>query len=744
MKQWTLLARIAALACASLAPAAPLRAAEPVTCSRLPVAVPGADVPVRAQYKPDRFRFLPRTMQRLSRGMPFQVVTLGDSIIGDTFGPQEGGNRPRASTAWGMAPTVAAWGATVWTSVAIRGSTGAWWYREENRVQAWVLDLEPDLVVIGGISNREDIDAIRDVVTQIRASRPATEIILMTGGVALSAVPAASSLRLDEGATSYEARLARLADEVRAGFINVRGSYDQFVMEVNRANPAIGHDWFQRDPIHANDNGRQLLRQIFTAFFLPSVPCGDEPAASGVAPAPSPRVAASMDVAAAAATLAAGDVDRDGRAELALALRDAAPMLLAFGATAGGGSGVTASPIGSRALASLQFGDLDGDAKPDALGLDAGGGLLLQFAEPGARPFEAAGGAQALDAAGTTDRALLQDLDGDGRLDLAAIGARAGVRILAGRGARAAPFAAPRELAAARNDRGATLAVVADIDRDGRADLVTLESSAVDGEAARLRLRLNGSAGLDGGDGVVLPFAALRATSLLAADLDGDGDVDLALGTPAGVGDVYVLPNSGKADAWFADVTPFAKSRAGACTIAVAGAVLAQDRRPALVALEGCGDAGTQGIALYAPLETGARRRQVPALRKLEGEARDLLAADLLSDAGAEIAVLSKTPAGSLLLQVLSTASAAPAAAPTPVPESVPWPAPTPMPVPVPAASPAPAAAAPAAAAAADSASVASTVQSEDRGGGGGVLGAGLLAAMCAALGARRRRSQTG
>ena len=50
---------------------------------------------------------------------------------------------------------------------SVRGSTGCWWYKEKNRVEDYVLKHHPDLLMIGGISQRNDVDSIREVIHQV-------------------------------------------------------------------------------------------------------------------------------------------------------------------------------------------------------------------------------------------------------------------------------------------------------------------------------------------------------------------------------------------------------------------------------------------------------------------------------------------------------------------------------------------------------------------------------------------------
>jgi hypothetical protein len=246
-----------------------------VTCGRMPLTNEGIDVPVRTVFKPNRFQYLPSTLRRLLASEDLQAVALGDSIVGDTFGPQYGGIGWHLGTAWGVEQVALAFNSNIYAGVSVVGSTGAWFYRLPGNVQTYVLAYQPDLVLIGGISNRGDIDALRDVIAQIRAARPDTEFILMTGAVNLQSVPSASVLLLDTMDASYESSLSRLADEVGAAFINMRGSYDEFIIEANRSTAAVDQAYFQRDPIHANDRGRAILREIVTSFFRPLLACED-------------------------------------------------------------------------------------------------------------------------------------------------------------------------------------------------------------------------------------------------------------------------------------------------------------------------------------------------------------------------------------------------------------------------------------------------------------------------------------
>lgn len=207
----------------------------------------------RVAYQPprDRWRFLPHTLSALRHGGSLTVVSLGDSIVNDT-----------CRSGWPMlvqrnAPRVSL---TAWT--VVRGSTGCWWYRENPRVERYVLDKKPDLVLIGGISHHDDIDAIREVIRQIRAGSRA-EILLMTGPFGQTD-PNDSKWKPEIAGSdeSYRARLKRLSAETKTGFLDMEGAWGAYVRASGKEVGA-----FKRDVVHANESGEQILGRILERFF---------------------------------------------------------------------------------------------------------------------------------------------------------------------------------------------------------------------------------------------------------------------------------------------------------------------------------------------------------------------------------------------------------------------------------------------------------------------------------------------
>jgi hypothetical protein len=214
-----------------------------------------AEMPaVRYEPPPDRWTKLAGTRQLLQRGnKPLRVVMLGDSIVNDT-----------SRSAWDLVLQKQDPRCRIEKVTSVRGSTGCWWYRENERVRTFVLKHEPDLVLIGGISQRDDIDSIREVMRQIRAARPQAEFLLMSG--AFGAVDPRDEKQwqetVREGDASYRSRLRRLAGETDAAFLDVTAAWGAYVRESGKE-----LDFFKRDPVHANARGEQILGRVLVRFL---------------------------------------------------------------------------------------------------------------------------------------------------------------------------------------------------------------------------------------------------------------------------------------------------------------------------------------------------------------------------------------------------------------------------------------------------------------------------------------------
>lgn len=214
--------------------------------------------PLAWQPPPERGTLLPQAIEKLRTGRTLRIVMLGDSIINDT-----------SNSPWDALLERAYPGARVEVVISVRGGTGCTYYKDGNRVQEYVLDYQPDLLIIGGISHGHDAEAIRSVVKQVRAASSA-EIMVTTGAVANSRrcrseflkhtrLPQEQAVALTDG---FIGRARAMAEEERCEFLDTRAIWDAYVKKAGES-----EDWFRRDVIHANDRGKQVLGRVLERYF---------------------------------------------------------------------------------------------------------------------------------------------------------------------------------------------------------------------------------------------------------------------------------------------------------------------------------------------------------------------------------------------------------------------------------------------------------------------------------------------
>ncbi|HET8732373.1 MAG TPA: VCBS repeat-containing protein, partial [Anaeromyxobacteraceae bacterium] len=231
---------------------------------------------------------------------------------------------------------------------------------------------------------------------------------------------------------------------------------------------------------------------------------------------------ATLETPVAPIALAAGPFTHDAADDLVLLERDA--IALRRGGTAGPGPSERASLLGPAT--GMAVADLDRDGWLDVAVVvqRPGSGFHLGvyrvngvdefiFNVDVATDFTGAG------------RACAGDVTGDGADDLVVLTSQAGapVLLLAGRGD--VTFAAPAVAATAAPVGAGTVPVCADLDGDGRADLLLLEA---DGSGS---IAILPSLGPTLGTPRLLD---VHAVALATADLDRDGDVDLVLAPASG------------------------------------------------------------------------------------------------------------------------------------------------------------------------------------------------------------------
>jgi hypothetical protein len=195
---------------------------------------------VRFEPAADRWRHIPKSMAKLVAGERLRIVMLGDSICNDTS------NSLYETLLAERYP-----GARIEVVTSVRGGTGCTYYKDENRVQSYVLDYRPDLAIIAGISHDFDVEAMRSVVRQIRAGS-GCEILVLTGAVAPWHVLEPAFLKdrtagpaLDQ-MEQFDGALAEMCRAEQVEFFDVRRVWDEYLRrshEPYAARPCWGGSW---------------------------------------------------------------------------------------------------------------------------------------------------------------------------------------------------------------------------------------------------------------------------------------------------------------------------------------------------------------------------------------------------------------------------------------------------------------------------------------------------------------------
>jgi hypothetical protein len=200
------------------------------------------------------WRYLQRTRRILTDGGDLRLLALGDSIVNDTM---RSGWVARLQEAYPKARIEA--------TVYVRGGGGCQHYREENRVAKSIVPRRPNLVLIGGISQKSAED-IREVIRQLRAGLPNVEILLATGafGTADPRDDVAMSNASHSGSGAYGQALLKLAAEEHCACLDLTTPWAEYIRSSGQ-HPHV----FYRDVVHANEFGEQILSKILMAFFAP-------------------------------------------------------------------------------------------------------------------------------------------------------------------------------------------------------------------------------------------------------------------------------------------------------------------------------------------------------------------------------------------------------------------------------------------------------------------------------------------
>lgn len=207
------------------------------------------------KYAPPAGRFvnIPAAMKKLREGGELRMVLLGDSIMGNTSGSLFElllmRDYPKCK---------------VIKIASLRSSTGCKYYKEENRVQDYVLKHNPDLLVIGGISNGGDAEAVRSVIQQVRAKKPDTEVLLLTPvfGAMRDEHIKTWTREIDTTKPNFRWNMQKVAAEEKCAFFDMTGPWWQYIQDSGKT-----PGWFMGDAVHANARGQQIIGRLLEMWF---------------------------------------------------------------------------------------------------------------------------------------------------------------------------------------------------------------------------------------------------------------------------------------------------------------------------------------------------------------------------------------------------------------------------------------------------------------------------------------------
>lgn len=222
------------------------------TLERIDAIYAGMD-PVEYEPPAGRFVNIPNAMDKLRNGETLRLVLLGDSIMGNTSASQFDLLLERAYPK-----------CDVIKIAALRGSTGCTYYQEDNRVEDYVLRHKPDLLMIGGISNRGDYEAVRSVIRQVRAKKPDTEVMLITPvfGAMGDDYFRTTSPQIDTTTDNFRRGMQQVAKEENCAFFDMTGPWITYVRDSGKT-----YGWFQGDRVHANQRGCQIIGRLLLQWF---------------------------------------------------------------------------------------------------------------------------------------------------------------------------------------------------------------------------------------------------------------------------------------------------------------------------------------------------------------------------------------------------------------------------------------------------------------------------------------------
>ncbi|GIW43715.1 MAG: hypothetical protein KatS3mg077_0997 [Candidatus Binatia bacterium] len=326
-----------------------------------------------------------------------------------------------------------------------------------------------------------------------------------------------------------------------------------------------------------------------------------------------------------------GDVDGDGLLDLVLALAGNAPGQgnLQVVTTTNDGKFEVWNPIAvSGNAAGVIVADVDGDTRAEIVAVH-GNTSRLEIYRAGNETLQRM--AEVALGTGTPHAVVRSDFNRDGRSDIAVALQDAGsgvVRVFAGRSGHGLELSSTISV----GDIPLGLAV-GDVNRDGRADLLTANSGT-----------LNVSVALGNGDGTFRPATSVGVAqaprSLAIGDFDRDGFDDIAVGFPVG-GTVQVLFGDGTGR-FPSSISPLSFGSGGEVPSGLAARDVNGDGLPDIVA---SGEVGSIVRVFLRSGEPSARSFQSAGIFPTNRRPVSLVVGDLNGDGRYDASAAASSPA---------------------------------------------------------------------------------------------------
>ncbi|MCM8770050.1 MAG: hypothetical protein NC911_10380 [Candidatus Omnitrophica bacterium] len=204
-------------------------------------AISQAIPPVLYDFTEEDLKPLGKFRKKLSQPGTVRLVLLGDSVMNDL-----------SNSLFELLIQRHFSGLRIEVVSSTRSGGNCAYYLKEDRWRRSILQYQPDLLVVGGISHGNQIEPVRQLVEQVRQQSD-TAVLLLTGAFI---TPERRSL------PRYSRGLKKLAYQLNTGFLNTEEIWLDYIA---RSGHPVG--WFMRDSHHANERGKQVLAHLLEIFL---------------------------------------------------------------------------------------------------------------------------------------------------------------------------------------------------------------------------------------------------------------------------------------------------------------------------------------------------------------------------------------------------------------------------------------------------------------------------------------------